>query len=90
MITFGCSQMTVLYSALPLLWFVPFYSGCVKPFLHGKPKWRIPILFPFVHRLSIFNIMLLVYLNMFCVLTGGWGLLQFERFRTDEKDFTKV
>ena len=27
---------------------------------------------------------------MFCVLTGGWGIIQFEKFRTDEKDMTKV
>ncbi len=41
-------------------------------------------------RLSIYNIVLLSSLNMFSVLTGGWGILQFDTFRQEETPLAKV
>ena len=41
-------------------------------------------------RLSLYNLVLLTSLNMYCVLTGGWLLLLFENFRAEEKDLAKV
>ncbi|CAH1798390.1 unnamed protein product [Owenia fusiformis] len=55
-----CCQMTVMYSAAPLIWS------------------------------SLFNVLLIVLLNMFTVLTGGWALIQFPAFIRQEPMVVKV
>ena len=73
----------------------PFMILCrdylVETIGHSSKELRFQFYFYFSHyRHTPLNVFLIGLLNSFTILTGAWGLLFFDYFRTSEPDLTRV